>query len=114
MSSWVGDKAEGHRGHMTWLRSQSDWQNSEKLDSCPSDYLFIINASNSHWIAALLPQSTKLKRVGDLREHQTWRWRIWSLPCWFQVLLLERKYYAPFPPFANGNVYPVPLYVGGI
>lgn len=70
MSSWVGEKAEGHRGHMSWLKSQSYWQNSEKLVSGPSDYIFIINAcnlTNSHWMATLMLQSTKLKKARGLR-----------------------------------------------
>ena len=50
-------------------------------------------------------------RAEEVFCHQTGRCRVESFSCWFLVLLWSFSYYAPFPPFWNGKVYPVPFYI---
>ena len=62
-------------------------------------------------------QSTKLKGVGDLKRVLTSDMEMQSLvsPDGFQSCFGPVfPHYAPFPMFWNGDVYPVPLYVGSM
>ena len=68
----------------------------------------LITGSGTSPRERIVLQSTKLKGVG----HQTWRCRAWSFPsCFFGLVLVQ---YCLIIMFSNGNVYPVPWYIGSI
>ena len=59
-------------------------------------------------------QSTKLKGVGDLKSFLTTVMEIKFSLLASGLALVVFPHYASFPMFWNGNIYPVPLYVGSM
>ena len=83
----------------------------ELWDTCGAELLTGSGASPRE---TSVLQSTKLKGVGDLKSVLTSDMEMQSLVSPDGFWSCCGPHYAPFPMFWNGDVYPVPLYVGSV